>query len=148
MNEELRAKKKHVKNRVKFRQNCHRSSTWKQQEVQLLHWMNFTWKTFKTVASMKKRSTRENCVFTAAFHRYITCSILVSGWRSKSKKTHEKQSEVHVDMPRSSRSSRGAFSKNSLRDKGRMHDIAVFEITLKRLRIRENHQHEKVSHFP
>ena len=29
---------------------------------------------------MKKRSTRESCVFTAAFHWYITCSIPVSGW--------------------------------------------------------------------
>ena len=60
---------------------CHRSSTWKQQEVHLLHWMNIRWKTFKIVASMKKRSTRESCVFTTAFHWYITCSIPVSGWR-------------------------------------------------------------------
>ena len=57
------------------------------------------------------------------------------------KKTREKQSEVQVDMLRSSDSSRGAFSKNLLRDKGRTHDPAVFEITLKRLGIRENHQH-------
>ena len=28
---------------------------------------------------MKKRSTRESCVFTAAFHRYITRSVPVSG---------------------------------------------------------------------
>ena len=31
---------------------------------------------------MKKRSTRESCVFTAAFHRYITRSIPVSGMES------------------------------------------------------------------
>ena len=31
----------------------HRSSTSKQQEVQLLHWMHFGLKTFKTVAGMK-----------------------------------------------------------------------------------------------
>ena len=59
----------------------HRSSTWKQHEVQLLRWMNFRWKTFKTIASMKKRSTRESYVLTAAFHWYITSSISVSGWR-------------------------------------------------------------------
>ena len=104
--------------------------------IQLLHWMNFTWKTFKTVASMKKWSTRESCVFTAAFHRYITCSIPVSGWRvtssgwrPTSKKTREKQSEVQVNMPRSSSSSRGAFLKNLFRDKGRTNDLTIFEIT-------------------
>ena len=48
---------------------------------------------------------------------------------SYEKKTREKQSEVQVDMPRSSSSSRGAFSKNSFRDKGRTHDLVVFEIT-------------------
>ena len=85
---------------------------------------------------MKKRSTRESCVFTAVFHRYITCSIPVSGWRATSsgwratgKKAHEKQSEVQVDMLRSSGSSRGAFSKNLFRDKGKMNDLAIFEIT-------------------
>ena len=62
----------------------HRSSTWKQQEVHLLHWMNFRWKTSKIVAGMKKWSTRGSCVFTTAFHWYITCSILVSGWRATS----------------------------------------------------------------
>ena len=64
------------------------------------------------------------------------------------KKSREKQSEVQVHAPRSSGSSRGAFSKNLFRDKGRTHDPAVFEITLKRPGIRENHQHEKVLHFP
>ena len=44
--------------------------------------MNFRWKTFKIVASMKKWSTRESCMFTAAFHRYITHSIPVSGMES------------------------------------------------------------------
>ena len=58
----------------------HRSPTWKQYEVQLLRWMNFRWKTFKIITSMKKRSTRESYVLTAAFHWYITCSIPVSGW--------------------------------------------------------------------
>ena len=48
---------------------------------------------------------------------------------SYKKKTREKQSEIQVDMPRSSGSSRGAFSKNLFRDKGRTHDPAVFEIT-------------------
>ena len=43
--------------------------------------MNIRWKTFKIIASMKKWSTRESYVLTAAFHRYITCSIPVSGWR-------------------------------------------------------------------
>ena len=62
----------------------HKSSTWKQQEVQLLQKMNFKWKTFKIVASMKKRLTRESCVFTAAFHRYITYSTPMSGWRATS----------------------------------------------------------------
>ena len=71
---------------------------------------------------------------TAAFHRYITCSIPVSvpmsGWRATGKKkTREKQSEVQVDMPRSSGSSRGAFSKNLFHDKGRTNDLAIFEIT-------------------
>ena len=66
----------------------------------------------------------------------------------RAKKAHAKQSEVQVDMTRSSGSSRGAFSKNLFRDKGRMNDLAVFEITGKRLGIRENHQHGKVSHFP
>ena len=48
--------------------------------------MNFRWKTFKISTSMKKWSTRESCVFTAAFHWYITCSIPVSGWNATSKK--------------------------------------------------------------
>ena len=48
---------------------------------------------------------------------------------SYEKKTCEKQSEVQVDMPRSSGSSCGAFSKNLFRDKGRTHDLSVFEIT-------------------
>ena len=65
---------------------CHGSSTWKQQEVQLLHWMNFRLKTFKPVTSMEKRSTRESCIFTSDFDRYITCSIPVSGWRATTKK--------------------------------------------------------------
>ena len=70
--------------------NMSQKSMWKQQEVQLLHWMNFTRKTFKTVASMKKRSTWKSCVFIAAFHRYITCLIPVSEWRATSKKKHVK----------------------------------------------------------
>ena len=59
----------------------HKSSTWKQLEVQLLRSMNFRLKTFKIVASMKRWSTWETCVLTAAFHPYITCSIPVNGWR-------------------------------------------------------------------
>ena len=47
----------------------------------------------------------------------------------RAKKAREKQSEVQVDMLRSSGSSRGAFSKNLFRDKGRTNDLAVFEIT-------------------
>ena len=47
----------------------------------------------------------------------------------QAKKAREKQSEVQVDMPRSSGSSRGAFSKNLFQDKGRMNDPAIFEIT-------------------
>ena len=46
--------------------------------------MNLRWKTFKIVASMKKWSTRKSCVFTISLHRYITCSIPVSGWRATS----------------------------------------------------------------
>ena len=64
---------------------CHRSPTWKQQEVQLLHWMNFTRKTFKTVASMKKWSTRKSYVFIVAFYQCITCLIPVSEWRAMRK---------------------------------------------------------------
>ena len=48
---------------------------------------------------------------------------------SYEKKTREKQSEVQVDMPRSSGSSRGAFSKNQFRDKARTNDLAIFAIT-------------------
>ena len=47
----------------------------------------------------------------------------------RAKKAREKQSEVQVDMPSSSGSSRGAFLKNLFHDKGRTHDPAVFEIT-------------------
>ena len=92
-------------------------------------------------------------------HRKIAClqqlsiGILFAEFRGvngelRTKKAREKQSEVQVDMPRSSGSSRGAFSKNLFRDKGRMNDLAIFEITWKRQGITENHQHEKVSHFP
>ena len=45
------------------------------------------------------------------------------------KKSHEKQSEVQVDMSRSLGSLRCAFSKNLFREKGRMNDLAIFEIT-------------------
>ena len=44
----------------------------------------------------------------------------------RAKKAREKQSEVQVDMPRSSSSSRDAFSKNLFRHKGRTNDLAVF----------------------
>ena len=47
----------------------------------------------------------------------------------RAKKAREKQSEVQVDMTRSSSSSRDAFSKNLFRDKGRTNDPAVFEIS-------------------
>ena len=67
---------------------------------------------------------------------------------SYEKKAREKQSEVQVDMPRSSSSSRGAFLKNLFDDKGRTNDPAIFKITCKQIGIRENHQHEKVAHFP
>ena len=66
----------------------------------------------------------------------------------RAKKSREKQSEVQVHVPRSSGSSSDAFSKNQFRDKGRTNDLAIFEITWKRLEIIENHQHENVSHFP
>ena len=66
----------------------------------------------------------------------------------RAKKAREKQSEVQVHVPRSSGSSRGAFSNNQFGDKGRTSDLAIFAITWKRLGIRENHQHEKVSLFP
>ena len=45
------------------------------------------------------------------------------------KKYVKKQSEVQVDISRSSSSSRGAFSKNLFRDKGRTNDLVIFEIT-------------------
>ena len=45
------------------------------------------------------------------------------------KKAREKQSEVQVHVPRSSGSSRGAFSKNQFRDKGRTNELAIFAIT-------------------
>ena len=44
----------------------------------------------------------------------------------RAKKAREKQSEVQVDMPRSSGSSRGAFLKNLFRDKGKTNDLANF----------------------
>ena len=44
----------------------------------------------------------------------------------RAKKACEKQSEVQVDMPRSSGSSRGAFSKNLFRDEGTNHDLVIF----------------------
>ena len=62
-------------------------------------------------------------------------------------KNVKKQSEVQVHAPRSSGSSRGAFSKNLFRDRGRTNDPAVFRITWKRLGIGENHQHEKFRIF-
>ena len=135
-------------------ENTSQKFNWKQQEVQLLQWMNFRWKTFKIVTSMKKRSTRKSCMFTVAFQRYVIRSIPVSGWRTTNsgwratrKKSHEKQSEVQVHAPSSSGSLHGAFSKNLFRNKGRTHDPAVFKITWKWSGFRENHQHEKVSHF-
>ena len=44
------------------------------------------------------------------------------------KKARRKQSEVQVDMLRSSDSSRGAFLKNLFCDRGRTNDLVVFEI--------------------
>ena len=115
------------------------------------HWMNFRWIFFKTVASMKKWSTRESCVFTVDFHQHITCSIPVSvpvsGWRATSKKDTWKTKWSSSRHAEKFNSSRGAFSKNLFRDKDRTRDLAVFEITWKRLGIRENHQHEKFRIF-
>ena len=45
---------------------------------------------------MKKLSTREICVFTIAFHRYITCSIPVSGWRARSSGQRYTSKKKHV----------------------------------------------------
>ena len=47
----------------------------------------------------------------------------------RAKKSREKHSEVQVHAPRSSGSSRGAFSKNLFLDRGRTNDPAVFGIT-------------------
>ena len=47
----------------------------------------------------------------------------------RAKKARRKQSEVQVDMLRSSGSSLGAFSKNLFHDRGRTNDPAIFEIT-------------------
>ena len=47
----------------------------------------------------------------------------------RAKKAREKQSEVQVDMPRSSGSSQGTFSKNLFRDKDRTNDLTIFKIT-------------------
>ena len=45
---------------------------------------------------MKKRSTRESCVFTTAFHWYITCSIPVSGCRARSSGQRYTRKKKHV----------------------------------------------------
>ena len=47
----------------------------------------------------------------------------------RAKKSREKQCEVQVDMLRSLGSSCGSFSKNLFRDRGRTHDLSIFEIT-------------------
>ena len=47
----------------------------------------------------------------------------------RAKQSRKKQSEVQVHAPRSSGSSRSAFSKNLFHDRGRMNDPAVFGIT-------------------
>ena len=106
----------------------HRSSTWKKQEVQLLRWMNFRWKTFKIVASMKKWSTRESCVFTAAFHRYITCSIPVSGWRAMSSgwRATGKQSTWKIE-----------WSSGTRAEKFRFFTRCIFEESVSRWRYNE-----------
>ena len=79
--------------------------------------------------------------------RWVDEELRVVDGELRAKKSREKQSEVQVHSPRSSGSSRGAFSKNLFRDKGRTNDLAIFEITWKRLGIRENYEHEKVLHF-
>jgi len=107
----------------------------------------FRMKNFKTIVSMKKWSTRESCVFTAAFHGISLAQFWWVCGELRAKKAREKQSEVQVHMPRGSGPSPGAFSKNQFRNKGRMTDLGIFEITWKWLRFTENHQHEKVSHF-
>ena len=48
---------------------------------------------------------------------------------SYEKKTHEKHSEVQIDMPRSSNSSHDAFSKNLFHDRGRTNYLIIFKIT-------------------
>ena len=85
---------------------------------------------------MKKRSTRKLAclhqlsigISPAQFRRMDGELRAVDG-DLRAKKSREKQSEVRVHAPRSLGSSRGAFSKNLFRDKGRMHDHAIFEIT-------------------
>ena len=80
--------------------------------------------------------------------RWVDGELWAVDGELRAKKAHEKQSEVQVHMPRSLGSSRGAFSKNLFRDKERTNVPAIFEITSNCLRIRENHQYKKVSHFP
>ena len=47
----------------------------------------------------------------------------------RAKKAREKQSEVQGFIPRSSGTSRDAFFTNLFRDKGRMNNLAIFQIT-------------------
>ena len=90
-----------------------RSSMWKQQEVQLLHWMNFSWKTFKIVVSMKNNQNgKVAClqqlsigISLAQFRWVFRC---VDG-ELRAKKVREKQSEVQGFIPRSSSTSCDAF---------------------------------------
>ena len=65
----------------------------------------------------------------------------------RGRKSREKQSEVQVHASRSSGSSRGAFSKNQFRDKGRTNDLAIFEITWKLLGIGETTNMKKFCIF-
>ena len=131
-----------------------RSSTWKQQEVQLLHWMNFGWKTLKMWRVWKNdQHGKVACLqqlfigISLAQFRWVYGELWAVDGDIWTKKAREKQSEVQVHTPRSLSSSRGAFSTNLFHDKGRTNHLDIFESTWKRLGIGENRQHEKVSHF-
>ena len=131
----------------KFNVKTAGSSTTKLNEFQM--------KTFKIIASMKKWSTRESCVFTAAFHWYITRSIPVCEMESYEQWMKIYEQKNHVKNRVKFRYTRREvqvlhavhFGRICFAIKGKTHDPAVFKITWKWLGIRENHQHEKVSHF-
>ena len=80
-------------------------------------------KLFWTILSMKKWSTWESCVFSTAFHRYITCSWYVVGELRAKNNTWKTDGSSNTTAPEVQPLHVVHFRRPCFCDEGRTHDL-------------------------